>query len=528
MKRNKLSPYVMTIASLICHPAWGGEFYFTLDEPGPTSGGGRYPTEDAACQVAYAFEAAKPVTNPNMILQPYSPPFFRSDIPPNLKLYACDVQWKSKDGGAFYNQLHFIYRNGDDCTDSESFNPVTGKCESDQAEQDRKELGDPTHPASVGFVACGDPVNPANGNVYESEVDFALVDGSLRFERSYNSRAPYGGWSSTFDTSLTVDRELPSRGAVVKFADGRSAFFPSSNGILRPDGGEFGSLKKTTGGWIYSSTMDERLFFNDSGELTRWEKPGGRFVDITTVSRPPLEQVKTVVDELGHSYALTIRLGLPARLVAGDLIVDYTYDQQRRLSMVTKAWSDHKSSRTYLYEDSRFPTSLTGIIDERGVRISTWTYDANGRATSAAMASGVGKFSFAYDSPTQTTVTNPLGHPVKYGFAVVQGAKRIIAIDGEPTAGCPASNSKFTYTADAQLATQTNALGHVTAYTYDTLGRQTKQVEGQGTADERTTSTTWDGTSFRPATVTTADRVTSYTYDAQGRPLSTTTRSLKD
>ena len=71
-------------------------------------------------------------------------------------------------------------------------------------------------------------------------------------------------------------------------------------------------------------------------------------------------------------------------------------------------------------------------------------------------------------------------------------------------------------------------MGHVTAYTYDTLGRQTKQVEGQGTTDERTTTTTWDGTSFRPATVTTADRMTSYTYDAQSRPLSTTTRSLKD
>lgn len=78
------------------------------------------------------------------------------------------------------------------------------------------------------------------------------------------------------------------------------------------------------------------------------------------------------------------------------------------------------------------------------------------------------------------------------------------------------------------MATRTDALGHVTAYSYDTQGRESKKIEAQGTPDERATTTTWDGTSFRPATVTTADRVTSYTYDADGRPLSTTVRSLKD
>jgi len=68
----------------------------------------------------------------------------------------------------------------------------------------------------------------------------------------------------------------------------------------------------------------------------------------------------------------------------------------------------------------------------------------------------------------------------------------------------------------------------VTAYEYDTLGRETKRVEAQGTPQERTITTTWDITRFLPLTVTTSDRVTTYTYDTQGRLLSTSVHAIKE
>jgi YD repeat-containing protein len=110
---------------------------------------------------------------------------------------------------------------------------------------------------------------------------------------------------------------------------------------------------------------------------------------------------------------------------------------------------------------------------------------------------------------------------VTYRYQVIQGIKHITSIEGETAAGCPASNSSYTYNAIGQVATKTDALGHITAYTYDTLGRETQRVEAQGTPQARTTTTTWHGSSFLLETVTTSDRVTTYTYDDKNRLLST-------
>ena len=512
--------------TLACQPAFA-EYYYTLDVQGSDPSATRYPSADAACHVPYD-RAANSNSNPNLVLQPYKPPQFRGQIPPNIQIFECSIVWTGKDGNGQYVQTHFVYRNGDECKSDEKFNASTGQCERPDKEEDRKELGDPTNPHNVGFVACGDPVNPANGNVFESEIDYADTSGSLRFERSYNSNAPYGGWSSTLETRLDLDSDAAFRGAVVQFNDGRSAMFTSKDGKLVADGDEFGTLSRSGANWIYESPSNERMIFDNYGDLTRWEMPDGRAWTIQLDIDNDSNEVTTVTDEVGRSYVYTLAVNSWGKLTAGDLTIDHTFDDQRRLVSVKKTWPDHSSTRRYLYEDQRFPTKLTGIIDERGVRISTWVYDANGRAISAATANGNGKFQFAYDSPTQTTVTNPLGHPVRYGFAIVQGAKRITSIDGEPVAGCPAANSTFTYTPDARLATRANALGQLTTFSYDTQGRETSRTEAKGTPEQRTTTTTWDGTSFRPATVTTSDRVTTYTYDAQGRPLSTAVRSLKD
>jgi YD repeat-containing protein len=279
---------------------------------------------------------------------------------------------------------------------------------------------------------------------------------------------------------------------------------------------------------VYSSPLNEQMTFDTQGRLVRWQRADGRATTLVYTTTPTYDAVMTVTDSLGHQMVYTTHYGWPLSLVVGNLTIDYTVDTSFRLTGVKKSWPGHSTTRTYLYEDTVHPKFLTGVIDERGIRVSTWRYDSNGRAVSAAMAGGKGTFAFAYNADGSTTVTNPLGHPVVYRFALVQGAKRISAIEGEPVVGCPAANSTFAYTANAQLDNRTDALGHVTTFAYDTLGRETGRVEAKGTASERMITTTWDGTSFRPATVTTPDRATTYTYDTQGRLLSTQTHSAKE
>jgi len=210
------------------------------------------------------------------------------------------------------------------------------------------------------------------------------------------------------------------------------------------------------------------------------------------------------------------------------MAITYTLGTNNVITKVAKAWGNHSTTRTYVYEDTNNPTLLTGIIDERGIRFATWHYDAQGRAISSEHANGAEKVTLAYQADGSVVVANSLGHNVTYRYQVIQGIKRVTAIEGEPTVGCPASNSSYTYTARGQVETKTDALGTVTAYEYDTQGRETKRVEAKGTPQERTITTTWDTTRFLPVTVTTPDRVTTYTYDTQGRLLSTSIHAIKE
>jgi YD repeat-containing protein len=504
------------------------DYYYLIDSNGSDPSATQYATADEACRAVYAADvAAHAAPDSYDAPLPYAPPTLTYSAPPKYEYWECDVSWTDSKDGDTFTHGHSVSRFGDNCTAEESYNPVTGYCESPDKEQDRKELGDVTSPLTVGFTLCGDPVNPANGNVFESETDYADQDGELRFVRNYNSRDS-GVWANMLDTRVYPDTNATPKGAVVRFDDGRTALFIAKNGGLVPDGGELGSLLQNSAGWVYTSPLNEQMTFNTVGQLVRWQRADGRATTISYAVLSIYDTAMTVTDSLGHQMVYTTHYGAPLSLVIGNLTVNYVLDAQFRISGVKKTWPGHSTTRTYLYEDTTQPKLLTGVIDERGVRVSTWAYDSNGRAVSAAMAGGKGAFSFAYNADGSTTVTNPLGHPVVYRFDIVQGAKRITAIEGEPIAGCPASNSTFAYTANAQLDSRTDAVGNTTAFTYDTQGRETSRVEAKGTANERTTTTTWDGTTFRPATVTTSDRVTTYTYDPQGRLLSTQNHSVKE
>jgi hypothetical protein len=56
---------------------------------------------------------------------------------------------------------------------------------------------------------------------------------------------------------------------------------------------------------------------------------------------------------------------------------------QRLDSAGTAIWG-----RTYLYEDGRFPYALTGILDQNGARLSTYSYAASGLVASSEAAGG--------------------------------------------------------------------------------------------------------------------------------------------
>ena len=82
--------------------------------------------------------------------------------------------------------------------------------------------------------------------------------------------------------------------------------------------------------------------------------------------------------------------------------------------------------RIYHYEDMAYPNHLTGITDENGDRFATFTYDADGNAISTEHGGGQERFALAYDTDTQTTVTDASGTQAVMTFEENLGVKNLL------------------------------------------------------------------------------------------------------
>ena len=158
------------------------------------------------------------------------------------------------------------------------------------------------------------------------------------------------------------------------------------------------------------------------------------------------------------------------------------------------------------------------------MRFASWTYDNKDRVLSSQHAGGQERTVFAYDDANNVvTVTNPLGRPTNYSFRVNPGyVRQLIAVDGIATSNCVASNTRYEYDATGFRIKATDAEGRVTTWTRNSRGLPLTETQAAGTALARTRTMTWDAT--RPLMTSLAEPglTTSYTYDAQGRVLTKT------
>ncbi|WP_256661049.1 RHS repeat protein [Pseudomonas sp. DY-1] len=271
----------------------------------------------------------------------------------------------------------------------------------------------------------------------------------------------------------------------------------------------------SNGNWDYTSATEEHLTFNGQGRLTRKISPNGLTQNLTYNNN-----IITITSSSNKTFTIKEGgLGQPIEFSTGSTKFIYSYNPYFHLSKTTRTISGTSLSeqRIYHYEDPRDSKLLTGITDERGTRYATWAYDDQGRAISSEHTGGADKVLISYNTDGSSTVTNALGQKTTYRFQVIQGVKRIVAIEGEPSPNCPNSNSTFTYDARGLLKTKTDNRGLLTTYEYDARGLEISRTEAVGTPQARTITTDWHPTLFLPVTVTEPNRITTYEYDAQGR-----------
>ncbi|MDW3716117.1 MULTISPECIES: RHS repeat domain-containing protein [unclassified Pseudomonas] len=412
-----------------------------------------------------------------------------------IELYTFDGKCTFKDQSGSW-RTEIIYRIGDSCQTNSSYNPLTGECEAPDPDLAASPKG---MPDEATCPLAGNTIVFSTGNKIQTE---DLLPNLNLFYNSSDGvwRHNYSDQITTQDNHITITKN-----------DGKAVHFTNAgNPLLTPNLPRTGSLIIENGLFTYITQENKILNFDSSGRLSRVISNDettyiNQSADTTIIKLPTKEiELKT------RNTAL-----LSAKL--GDIKIDLTYNAHGKLSRLNYS---NGETRNYFYDDPRNPNLLTGITDERGIRYATWAYDDQGRAISSEHAGGAERTLVSYNADGSSTVTNALGKRTTYRFQTIQGIRRITAIEGEPSANCPNSNSTFTYDDRGLVKTRTDNKGNVTTFDYNDRGLEVSRTEAYGTPQARTVTTTWHPTLFLPASVTEPDRITTYSYDDQGRPLS--------
>jgi RHS repeat-associated protein len=399
----------------------------------------------------------------------------------------------------------------------------------------------------------GDPVNTANGNLFDEFVDLDVGLTGLRVVRSYNGLGVSGGnlgerWRVSVGSAL----EPGAVGAVVvRPSDGaRFNFVPDgAGGFVTPENA-FAKLIVDGAAAVGTGPLAMLRLEHQDGRVERFDT-NGRLIQVLGwdgTSASVTYSVAGVIGSVTSSSGPTLTFTTGSNGLVNGVVsstgpaVTYGYSPANQLIEVI---DDHGASTTMTYTTQGW---LESVVAPGGVLKMLNTYDADGRVLTQTSASG-GVTTFGYDvlagvtsvhdSLTNTTVlfhhdtwgrvvriTDPFNNEVTRGYDATSNQ----------TAGVDRSGVAVsaTYDANSNILTFTEPGVGTTTYSYDTSNRVTSiAAPGQGTvtlgydAAERIASTvtnalnettTYDVVNGLVMSVTDADGVTvTYGYDTQRR-----------
>ncbi|MBW8848004.1 MAG: RHS repeat protein [Burkholderiales bacterium] len=282
----------------------------------------------------------------------------------------------------------------------------------------------------------------------------------------------------------------------------------------------------------------------------------------------PIPELTKMTDAFGRTLVFQFELSGPLAssaprlqsITSSDGVIQFAYDTNGMLKRIT--WPDGTSkSFTYGQEAGDQPWLLTGITDEVGKALSSYGYDAQGRAVSTQIAGGTNGFSVVrgtapaptvrrwYDAaagiiwrettwgdPVELDIQTPNGTISTIQTKLVNGMPRITAQSQPAGSGCAASVKQQDYDANGNVAWREDFKGNRTCYAND-LSRnlESSRVEGlatnsscdavapQGSAlpsNARRISTQWHPVWRLETRVAEPRRLTTKVYNGQTDPFS--------
>ena len=417
-----------------------------------------------------------------------------------------------------------------------------------------------------GDCCYGNPINPASGNKFQTEIDIAQAEeGGLYFHRTYNSmldgeqRFMGAHWTHSWDRRIErlpgITKAIRPDGSRVLFtpdvngvlvgdADSRIVLDPAGNKIIAENGdieeydGE-GKLLSVTDIKGHKTTLkyadgskdppngdvleDDPNYPVFKGLLFRVVDYQERQLKFKYISRGRISKVIGPGGEIGFQYGPE---------APPPEISDIAFGA--RLRVVTYPGG----SRSYFYNEPQFTSGSSALFfamtgsGDNGVRNANYTYSSGGKAiaTEAFVTDPVtgtvtiNRHAFTYGIGT-VTHERPIGTNETLNFQSFLGKARLYQrIQSCP--GCGGTSTEtFLHDANGNVSSHTDFNGNVTCYTYDTAQNlETSRIEGRTgtcaapvtTSATRTITTEWRASNRQPKRIAEPLLITTYRY--QGDP----------
>jgi YD repeat-containing protein len=392
--------------------------------------------------------------------------------------------------------------------------------------EDEREAGDPPCRMKNG----SNPIHTASGNKYQREVDFnGISDGTLKLDRHYNSLFTFPGsfgsnWRGKYDRALLREN---NKSVILIRHDGKLLKLPYNRKNNRYELHESElnySVTSENNGWLLRLPGDVTEQYDASGRLLTISNKQFTEKIVYAQEQPAISMLSGIsrIDRIEDSNGRSLVFSYDSGGFVSEVLspdgsnIRYEYKKQLLSKVIYSSSEGESVSREYVYDNPNHPNSLTGIIDERGVRYATWRYDEQGRAISSEHANGADRTQLNYNDDGTTTVVNPLGKQTTYHFETFHGVRQVVQIEGHPTSTCDGVSRLYRYNDDGFLASKTDWKGNTINYTRDRKGRELSRIEAVGTPRERTVTTVWHANLDRPVSVSEPGKVINYRYDEHG------------
>jgi RHS repeat-associated protein len=388
--------------------------------------------------------------------------------------------------------------------------------------------------AAAGGPQVGNPVSIGTGIKTQVEADYQ-GEGPfpLSYTRTYVSYLPNGSpvghkWISNYHQRLRLPDGATAMAApdviLAQRSDGGWQQYAYRSGAYVANGDVPERIERVTDGlgrtteWRLQTGADTVERYSADGRLLSIQNRTGLRHTLGYTSEGLLERVS---DDFGRS----LRFEHDPQTRQVTALVDpqqrrtiYTYDAG---ALTTVRYPD-QSSRQYHYETPGWPTLLTGITDERGIRYATWRYDEENRVVESSHADGADRVTLAYGD-NQTVVTDARNTARTYRFTRIFDTLRLVEVS-EPCASCGGGSvAKISYDGAGYPTLLADNNGNQTQVRINARGLPEQWTRALGKPEAQTVNVQWHPTWRVPTVVTETAatgiaRTTRFEYDDRGNP----------